>query len=341
MATGNTALLAGDAGGTSTRLAIVEVGGGALEVATTARFESRSHPSLASIVQAFRAAHPRPVARACFGVAGPVVGGRVETPNLPWVVDAAALARELGLDQVDVINDLEANAYGIFALSAADFTVLNAGAPAAGNRAVISAGTGLGEAGIVWDGRSHRPFATEGGHANWAPTTELEAELLRHLSRKFGGHVSAERVVSGPGLVNVYEFMRDTGRGQEPGWLKEALASHDHAAVISTNAMNGKSELCAAALDLFVSAYAAEAGNLALKLMAIGGVYLGGGIAPKIIARLKTPAFVKAFTAKGRLTSLLEAIQVRVIMNDQAALFGAARFAALQASLIPREAPMP
>ena len=341
MATSTTALLAGDAGGTSTRLAIVEVSGGALRVATTARFDSRGHPTLASIVQAFRTTHPQPVARACFGVAGPVVDGHVETPNLPWVVDAAALARELGVDQVDVINDLEANAYGIFALSPADFTVLNAGAPAAGNRAVISAGTGLGEAGIVWDGRNHRPFATEGGHATWAPSTDLEAELLHHLAQKFGGHVSVERVVSGPGLVNVYEFLRDTGRGEEPGWLKEALAKNDHAAVISSNSMNGRSALCNAALDLFVAAYGAEAGNLALKMMAIGGVYLGGGIAPKIIARLKTPAFVRSFTAKGRLSSLLEAIQVRVIMNDHAALLGAARFAALRASLIAREAAMP
>jgi len=341
MATGNTTLLAGDAGGTSTRLAIVRVSDGALRVDATARFESRGHPSLAAIVHEFRATQSQPVARACFGVAGPVVGGRVETPNLPWVVDAAALAHELGLAEVDVINDLEANAHGIFALSPKDFAVLNAGAAAPGNRAVISAGTGLGEAGVMWDGRSHHPFATEGGHADWAPKTELEAELLRHLARKFGGHVSVERVVSGPGLVNIYEFLRDTGRGDEPGWLGEALAGGDHAAVISTAAMSGRSALCAAALDLFASAYAAEAGNLALKMMAIGGVYLGGGIAPKIIGRLKTPAFVRSFTAKGRLGSLLEAVQVRVVMNDHAALLGAARFAARQASLIPREAAMP
>jgi len=341
MAPSLTTLLAGDTGGTSTRLALVEVADGALRVTATARYGSRSHPSLASIVQLFRASHPEPVAHACFGVAGPVIGGHVETPNLPWMVDAGGLARELGLARVDVINDLQANAHGIFALSAKDFTVLNAGRPASGNRAVISAGTGLGEAGIVWDGHRHHPFATEGGHADWAPTTPLEAELLHHLAERFGGHVSTERVVSGPGLVNIYEFLRDTGRGVEPGWLKAALAEGDPSAAISRAALDGRSDLCAAALDLFVSAYAGEAGNLALRKMAIGGVYLGGGIAPKIVARLKTPAFVQSFAAKGRLGALLSAIRVRVIMNDHAALLGAARFAAVQASLIAAEAEMP
>jgi glucokinase len=259
----------------------------------------------------------------------------VETPNLAWDVDGARLAHTLGMPHVGLINDLEANAHGIFTLEPADFVELNSGAPKpTGNIAVISAGTGLGEAGMYWDGAHHHPFATEGGHTDFAPHTDIEIDLARYLRGKLGGHVSWERVVSGPGLANIYAFLRDTGRGVEPPWLTEALKAGDPPAIISTTALADKDDLCVQALDLFVDAYGGEAGNLALKLMATGGVYVGGGIAPRIIRKLREPRFMQAFVDKGRLTPLLEKIPVRVITNDKTALFGAARCAALRASLL-------
>jgi glucokinase len=198
---------------------------------------------------------------------------------------------------------------------------------------VISAGTGLGEAGLAWDGCRHHPFATEGGHADFAPVDGLQIELLRFLMKELG-HVSVERVCSGPGLHNIYRFLRDTNRAEEPAWLREAIEGHDPAAVIAEMALAGRSELCARALDLMVSIYGAEAGNLALKIMARGGVYLGGGIPPRILPRLRAPLFLEAFRAKGRLRPLLEGMPVHVIVNDQAALLGAARCAALRGALL-------
>ena len=212
--------------------------------------------------------------------------------------------------------------------------MLNAGRPDPhGNAAVISAGTGLGEAGLVWDGRRHRPLATEGGHADFAPTDETQVELYRFLAREFG-HVSVERVLSGPGLHNVYRFLRDSGRAPEPAWLADEIGAGDPPAVITRAALAGRSLLCARALDLMVGIYGAEAGNLALKVMATAGVYVGGGIAPRILEKLREPTFMAAFTAKGRFRPLLEAMPIRVILNDQAALLGAARCAALHAALV-------
>jgi len=326
--------LAADIGGTSTRLALVSTSAGRIRLEVTERYASRDHGGLEAIVRRFRTVHDTAIAGACFGVAGPVVGDRVEAPNLAWVVDASPLAHALRLPRVTLINDLEANAHGIFELTPADVIVLNAGAhDATGNVAVISAGTGLGEAAMYWDGHYHHPFACEGGHASFSPTSDVEIELLQYLRGKFGGHVSWERVVSGPGLLNVYEFVRDTGHTAEPDWLREALAAGDPPAVISETALDGKSDLCVRALDLFVSAYGAEAGNLALKVMAIGGVYIGGGIAPKIAARLDGAPFMDAFRAKGRLHALLGRIPVKLITNEHTALLGAARCAALHAAL--------
>jgi glucokinase len=325
-------ILAGDIGGTNTRLAFVETAGDRLKLAVEATYPSRGHGSLEAVLRRFVTEQPYPVAQACFGVAGPVKNGRCEATNLPWVVDARQLARGLGLEAVGLINDLEANAYGIAVLEPKDFVVLNTGAPdAGGNAAIISAGTGLGEAGLYWDGKQHRPFATEGGHATFAPRTPLEMDLLRFLTKQFG-HVSYERVLSGPGLVNIYTFLRDTGHAEEPPWLAERLRQQDPSAVISQAALDGESALCVQALDLFVSLYGAEAGNLALKVMARGGVFVGGGIAPKIIQRLKDAAFMDAFTTKGRMKPLLEAMPVRVILNAKTALLGAAHCARLSAT---------
>jgi glucokinase len=228
---------------------------------------------------------------------------------------------------VGLINDLEANAWGIATLSSDDIAVLNPGeSDGAGNLALISAGTGLGQAGLHWDGTRYRPFASEGGHVDFAPRNRLEMDLLEFLLRQFP-RVSYERVVSGPGLQNIYRFLRETGRGDEPPWLAARLREQDPNAVVAQAALSGESALCVQALDLFVALYGAAAGNLALTLLATGGVYLGGGIAPKILPKLKDPIFLNAFFTKGRLRPLLETVPVRVILNDQTALFGAARYA--------------
>ncbi len=320
-------ILAGDIGGTSSRLAVFELQDGRLRLVTERIYPSQKYVGLDRIVTDFVSTSQFQIDAACFGIAGPVRNGTVATPNLAWVVDSKSLARSLGLSTVQLINDLEANAYGIAALEPVDFVTLNAGAPdAKGNTAVISAGTGLGEAGLFWDGHAHQPFACEGGHADFAPRNELEIELLRHLLARFG-NVSYERVVSGPGLHNIYLFLRDSGRGQEPASLAQELQKADPSAVISRSALEGRYELCIQALDMFVSIYGAEAGNLALKTMATGGVFVGGGIAPKIISKLQGPAFMAAFTAKGRMRPLVEAIPVRVIMKETTALLGAARCA--------------
>jgi glucokinase len=327
-------ILAGDVGGTNTRLAFFTLQQGRLQAVVEETFPSRQHADLESLVRRFVSSHRQPVERACFGVAGPIRRGRSEAINLAWVVDAIQLANELSLDSVALINDLEANAYGIATLSPGDYVTLNQGAAdVAGNAAVIAAGTGLGEAGLYWDGAAHRPFATEGGHATFAPANALQTELLQYLMAvEEYDHVSWERVVSGPGLYNIYRFLRDTGRGDEPPWLREQIRQGDPAAVISQAALSGASPLCEQTLDLFVALYGAEAGNLALKIMATGGMYVGGGIAPKIVKKLLEPTFMAAFIAKGRLQPLLQDIPVHVILNDKTALLGAARYALLQAS---------
>jgi len=320
-------ILAGDIGGTHARLAFFQSQNGHLTPVAEGVFPSRDHSGLDEIVGQFVAKQSLRPDVACFGVAGPVRNGKVETSNLPWTVEASRLAGELHLPSALLINDLEANAWGIASLGDQDQIALNRvkGMPV-GNQAVISAGTGLGEAGLFWNGNGYEIFASEGGHCDFAPRTELEVELLRYLVARFG-HVSFERIVSGPGLVNVYNFLRDTHRGEEPQWLTDELAQGDQAATISRAAVAGKSVLAEHALDLWISIYGAEAGNLALKLMATGGVFLGGGIAPKIVSKLSGLLFMQAFVSKGRLQPLLESIPVKVITNDKIALFGAARYA--------------
>jgi len=325
-------ILAGDIGGTNARLAFFDVMDGHFRLVSASVFPSREYAGLDQIVSKFVETSNLHPDAACFGVPGPVRSGRVETSNLPWVIESARLADELNLKKTVLINDLEANAWGIATLGPEDVVSLNQvkGNPV-GNQAVISAGTGLGEAGMCWDGSQHRIFASEGGHSDFAPRNELEIELFRYLSGRYG-HVSYERVVSGPGLVNVFHFLRDSGRGTEPQWLTDQMAHGDPAAAISRAALDGACALCEQALDLFVSVFAAEAGNLALKIMATGGVYLGGGIAPKMLTKLSGPLFMHAFVGKGRMQPLLEAMPVKVITNDKTALMGAARCAAVNGS---------
>lgn len=321
-------ILAGDIGGTNARLAFFDVQDGHFRQLSSSVFRCSEYAGLDQIVSKFVDTVKLHPDAACFGVPGPVRNGRVETSNLPWIIESKRLADELNLKQAVLINDLEANAWGIAALDPSDVVPLNkAKGNAVGNQAVISAGTGLGEAGMYWDGTQHRIFATEGGHCDFAPRDGLEIDLFRYLSGRYG-HVSYERIVSGPGLVNVFHFLRDSGRGTEPQWLTDEMAHDDPAAAISRGALEGKCGLCEQALDLFVSVFAAEAGNLALKVLATGGVYLGGGIAPKMLTKLSGPLFMHAFVGKGRMQPLLESMPVKVITNDKTALMGAARCAA-------------
>lgn len=323
-------ILAGDIGGTKTNVALFSWEAARPVIKMQRTFRTRDYENLEALVAAFVSSNREELTSACFGVPCPVIGGKCETPNLPWSIDLAALKQSLRAKVVSLINDLEAAAYGISVLEPNEFAVLNEGRPdPAGNCVLLAAGTGLGEALLFCDGERRLPAASEGGHADFAPRNELEIELLRHLQRRFGGHVSWERVLSGPGLFNIYQFLRDSGHGEEPAWLADRLKQDDPAAVISEAARSRQCELCVKALDLFLSLYGAEAGNLALKAMATGGVYIGGGIAPKIIGNFYESAFMKAFTDKGRLSPLLRNIPVKVVMNDKSALYGAALYAAL------------
>lgn len=319
-------ILAGDIGGTKTQLALYHYDGqtGLVPIAK-ANYPSRAYPTLEEIVTAFLQGRNDEIESACLGIAGPVRGHRVEATNLHWVIDGLSLAPKIGVPRVHLINDLEANAWGIAALRDADFVTVNKGiAGAKGICGVIAAGTGLGEAGLYWDGRRHRPFASEGGHVDFAPQDELQEDLLRWLRREFNGHVSYERILSGPGLFNVYRFLRDSGRGHESAALADEMASADPAAAVSRHALAGDSDLCVAALDLFVEIYGAEAGNLALKLLAHGGLYVGGGIAPKILPKLIDGRFRASYLRKGRLSGVLEQIPLRIITCEETPLMGAA-----------------
>ncbi len=324
-------ILAGDVGGTKVNLALFRYREG-LEIVAHQRYSSNDSPGLEYVVRQFLAETSsqrtsQTVEAAAFGIAGPIVGEIVKATNLPWVVDARVLRKTLGIEQVRMLNDLEATGYGIPLVRERELVVLNRGKEdPQGHGALIAAGTGLGEAFLYRQDGRLQPVASEGGHCSFAPRDELEIELLRYLWKRWN-HVSFERLVSGPGLFNIYSFLRDTGRGEEPGWLAEEMSSEDPAAVISNAALEGRSELCGQALDLFVSLYGAEAGNLALKCKATGGLFVGGGIAPKILAALEKGGFVKAFTSKGRLSPVVENIPVRVILNPKTALLGAARCA--------------
>jgi glucokinase len=326
-------VLAGDIGGTKTNLALYSVHGDKLRSESQHTFPSKRYSGLAPVLQEFLAGAHHAIDSACFGIAGPVVDGKVKTPNLPWMIDVAESRRALKLDSVTLLNDLEAGAYGILSLENEEFYTLNEGTiRRSGNKALIAAGTGLGQAILHDDGRHFHPLASEGGHADFAPRNELEIELLRHLIGRFG-HVSYERVVSGPGIANIYRFLKEVRGLEEPPWLAERLAAaEDPSAVISKAALANEAAICSEALNLLVSVYGAEAGNLALRAKPVRGLYVGGGIAPKILEKLKDGTFMRAFVDKGRYTDLLAATPVQVVLNEQAALRGAAYYAAFLSS---------
>jgi glucokinase len=329
-------ILAGDVGGTKVHLALYGFEKGELTHVRDEKFPAQEYKGLDVVTKKFLAESGNPeVTAACFGVPGPVRHGRLKLTNLPWVLDCAELSQGLGIQHLFLINDLEANGYGIAELHAEQIHVLSEGdASAVGNRGLVSAGTGLGEAILVWNGKMHVPMASEGGHSDFAPRNEIEIELFRYLQRQLNGRVSFERVVSGIGLKNIYSFLRDEKGMDEPSWLKDRMQKEDPNAVIGEVGEDGSNELCAKTLDIFVSSYGAEAGNLALKVLSVSGLYLGGGIAPKILKKMKDGTFMKAFTDKGRLSELLVHTPVRIILESRAALMGAAAYAEARAAEI-------
>ena len=321
-------IVAGDIGGTKTTVALFEESGGTLAPVRDETFKSRENKSLEEILGKFLKGEK--LKAGCFGVAGAVIEGKAHTTNLPWDLDEKALATATGAPRVKLLNDLEAAAYGMLHLRRDELVALNPGATAArqGNVAVIAAGTGLGEAMLYWDGQHHQPLASEGGHCDFAPRNDVEIDLLRYLRDRFHGHVSYERVLSGPGYMNVYEFLRDRNYHPETPSLRERLKTSEvPSATITQLGLSGEDALCVATNDLFSAIYGAEAGNLALKCVAVGGIYVGGGIAPKMLAALQKGTFMEGFTDKGRFAGLMKSLPVFVALNPRAPLIGAAHYA--------------
>ncbi len=319
-------ILAGDIGGTKANLALFDKEGGLHHFAS---FSTQEAPNLKSIIKTYMQKNDiASLTHACFALPGPVVNGSCKTTNLPWVVDSAVIAKECAISQVFLLNDLEANAYAVESLPHESLATIYPGQGSKkGNRAVVSPGTGLGEAGILWDGKVYHPFACEGGHCDFAPRNELEIDLYHFLAKRYE-HVSYERVLSGPGLYNIYQFLKETKGHAEPSWLNEEMQQEDPGKVITRHGLEEKSPLCFETLQLFVSLLGAEVGNCALKYLAIGGIFLGGGIPPKILPALKEKSFLDNYLHKGRMRAVVEKIPISVILDEKAALKGAAYFLA-------------
>jgi glucokinase len=322
-------ILAGDIGGTKTNLAYFNEENGRVVPVHTRSYPSQQYHSLPDIVAEMLKEVPARITAAAFGVAGPIVEGRSKLTNLGWEVIAEEIRERLKLPRVGLLNDLEATAYGVLNLPEKDRLTLQHGEVREHAAiAVIAAGTGLGEGALIWDGRRYRAMPSEGGHSDYGARNELEMELMRFLLTKFK-RVSYERILSGPGFATLYEFFRSRSREPEPTWLAEEInAGATPAAAISRAGLERTDPVCVQVLDLFVSLYGAEAGNLALKVLATGGVYIGGGIAPKILPRIQEGGFLEAFTNKGRHSPLLKSMPLYVILNDKIALYGAAHHAA-------------
>lgn len=323
-------ILAGDIGGTKTNLALIELEGMLTRTLAAQSFDSRGHASLENVVQIFLDQHKQArIYAACFGVAGPVINGECRATNLPWVIASDSLAGALGLQRVGLLNDLATTAYGMLRLPESEFVDLNpTGKRTDGHRAVIAAGTGIGEAMLYWDGARYHPVASEGGHADFAPRNSLQDDLLVWMRQRYPDHVSIERILSGPAIENLYQFLHESDHASPLAETVAALdAAADRSRVISEIALAGKDPLCQATMALFIEVYGAEAGNLALKYLSTGGVYIGGGIAPKILPLMRQKAFMQNFLAKGRFQPLLQKMRVRVSMNPHTAVLGAAHYA--------------
>ncbi len=319
-------LLVGDIGGTKTDLAVLSREKGPRAPLAMETFASSEHPSLRALVSHFLEKTQLPVDRASFGVAGPVVGGEAVVTNLPWNISGARLAEALGLESVTLLNDLEAIAHAVPFLEREDLRLIDPGEAVSGGAiAVLAPGTGLGEAYLIWDGSRYRPQPSEGGHADFAPTEPLQSALLQFLRERFA-HISYERIASGSGLPNIYRFLKETGRAVEPQRLAQRLKdAEDPTPIIVEEALQeSPPEICRKTLEIFVSVLGAEAGNLALKVLATGGVYLAGGIPPRILPYLQQPLFGEAFRRKGRFQELLDRIPVHAVTRPKVALLGAA-----------------
>ncbi|MBI2503896.1 MAG: glucokinase [Candidatus Latescibacteria bacterium] len=322
---GRTLILAGDIGGTKSYLGFFAADPADFTPLVERRYASREYPDLGSMLAAFIQETGQNPQRLVLGVPAPVNRLPIRPVNLPWVIDPGQVRATLGVEEILLLNDLQATAYGVLTLKPADLCILNPGtADPQGNIAVLAAGTGLGEGGLCWTGSRYVALPSEGGHVSFSPTSDIEVGLWRFMWDRYQEHVSWERVVSGSGLACIYDFLKASGRGEEPPWLRQEMASGDPAEVISRAALAGSPELAVKTLDLFVSLYGAETGNLALKLLATGGVYVAGGIAPKILDKLKAGSFMQAFLAKGRLRTALETMPVKVVLNDKTGLLGAA-----------------
>ncbi len=321
-------ILAGDIGGTKTVLALYERASDGIRQLEERVFTSADHRTFDEIVASFLHGTRHPLHAGCFGVAGAVIDGHCQTTNLPWALEERALAASIGAPRVKLLNDLEAAAHSVLFLSDDDLAPLNPGRGrrVGANIAVIAAGTGLGEAMLMWDGAQYHAIASEGGHADFAPRTDEQIELYRYLRAQFG-HVSYERVLSGPGFYNIYCFLRDSGYAPEPLQLRQRLAGDDPSVKISKLGVAGDDPLCARTVELFATIYGAEAGNLALKCLGVGGVFVAGGIGPKILPVLRNGSFMRGFVDKGRFAELTHTIPVNVVLNPRAPLIGAAHYA--------------
>jgi len=322
-------ILAGDIGGTKTDLALFIKKEKRLLRVVRERFSSCEYRSFGDVIATLLSRYPdKTIEKAVFGIAGPVLEGRCRTTNLPWEITTETLQSQLKTDRVKLLNDLEATAYGMLHLPDASFIPLNpAGRKREGNRAVIAAGTGLGEALLYYDGIAYHPIATEGGHCDFAPQTERQTALLEWLQKEYKDHVSYERILSGPGIYALYRFLLDIGFASEPDFMQNLPENADKSALISEGAIERNDPLCVEALRLFCEIFGAEAGNLALKSLSVGGLYIGGGIAPKILPFLLDGRFMESFLAKGRFKTLLQKIPVSVCLDPETALTGAAYYA--------------
>jgi glucokinase len=319
-------ILAGDIGGTKTYLGLFSVEGSRVHTIESDSFKTADFDSLESLVLQFLKGRD-PVRSACFGIPGPVVENSVEATNIPWKLNGYDVARATGIRRVYLVNDLVATGFGLGILSPEETLVLNRGDQSGpGTSALIAAGTGLGECILYWNGFEHVVLPCEAGQSDFAPHDGLQIELLQWLQRKHPV-VCLERVLSGPGIVNIYDFLAETGRGKESPQIKEEMRVGDPAAVITRAAQQNECDLCRQAMDIFLSVYGSEAGNLALRVVALGGIYIGGGIASKLGNLFTSPIFMKSFLEKDRMEDFMPQIPVRVVLNDRTGLLGAAQYA--------------
>ncbi len=324
----NGAVLAGDVGGTKTNLALFDLKEGELSLLKEKSYKTKDYTSILEMIKAFQGKETAQIDSVCFGVAGPITNGKVHGTNFPWDIATGELTNGLHLKNVSLINDMQANAYGLAALQEKDFDRLKYGSKIEGNAAIISPGTGLGEAGLYWDGSKYHPFATEGGHCDFSPRNGFDLEIWRYFHQKYG-HVSWERLLCGQGIQDTYQLLRNVSGEKEPEQFKAQMDIDDPAAVITKNAMEGTDTVCIETLNLFIRFLAMETAQLALKFKATGGIYIGGGIIPKIIKGMNREVFYSNFAQSGRMNSLLQMVPVSVILNEKTALLGAAYYGAM------------